>query len=79
MSITLHSDGSVGFANGVCLMTDEIKKIDNRVDRSYNGKFHAHWRGRVVYDLDKSRIKRFEKESDAFEYLALCDALGKLA
>jgi hypothetical protein len=60
-------------------MTDEIKNSDNRVNLSYDGKFHAHWRGRVIYDFDKSRIKRFENERNAWEYLALCDALGKLA
>ncbi len=51
----------------------------NRVDLSFDGKYLTFWRGRVVYDPSKSRIKRFENESDAREYLALCDALGKLA
>ena len=60
-------------------MADENKNPSNKVERSYDGKYHAFWRGRVVYDQTISRIKRFEKESDAWEYLALCDALGKLA
>jgi hypothetical protein len=60
-------------------MPGEPRNPDNRVMLSYDGRYQAFWRGRVVYDQAKSRIKRFEKESDAWEYLALCDALGKLA
>ncbi|MCX7306604.1 MAG: hypothetical protein NTZ72_01045 [Afipia sp.] len=60
-------------------MADETKDPKNRVDRSFDGKYFAYWRGRVVYEHKKGRVKRFDKESDAWEYLALCDALGKLA
>jgi len=52
-------------------MTDEIKNPSNRVDRFVSGKFHAIWRGKVVY-------KEFETERDAWEYLARCDAAGKV-
>jgi hypothetical protein len=30
-------------------MADEAKSQDNRADRSHDGKFHAFWRGRIVY------------------------------
>jgi hypothetical protein len=52
-------------------MTDEIKNPSNRVDRFASGKFHAIWRGQAVY-------KEFETERDAWEYLARCDAAGKV-
>ena len=57
-------------------MADEIKNPTNRVDRSASGKFHAIWRGQLVYM--GGRIKEFETESDAWEYLARCDAAGKV-
>ena len=60
-------------------MAGEPSSPDNRVVLSYDGTYHAFWRGRVVYDHTQSRIKRFEKEHDVWDYLALCDAVGKLA
>jgi hypothetical protein len=57
-------------------MADEIKNPTNRVDRAASGKFHAIWRGQLVYM--SGRIKEFETESDAREYLARCDAAGKV-
>ena len=57
-------------------MPKEIRKPDSRVDRSYDGKYHAFWRGRIVYE--KGQVKRFETERDAWEYLARCDATGKI-
>jgi hypothetical protein len=57
-------------------MTDEIKNPSNRVDASTGGKFHAFWRGRVVFE--NGRVKRFETESEAREFLARCDAAGKI-
>jgi hypothetical protein len=60
-------------------MSKEIKNISNRVERSYEGKCYAFWRGRIVYEHQKTRVRRFETEREAWEYLALCDALGKLA
>ena len=57
-------------------MTDEIKNPGSRVDRSANGKFHAIWRGQLVYM--SGRIKEFEAERDAWEYLARCDAEGRI-
>jgi hypothetical protein len=57
-------------------MTDEIKNPSNRVDSSANGKFHAFWRGRMVFE--NGRVKRFESESEAWEYLARCDLTGKI-
>ena len=54
----------------------EIKTDDNRVDPTFDGKFHAFWQGRVVYE--NGRVKRFETESDAREFLARCDLAGKI-
>ena len=60
-------------------MSKEIKNISNRVERSYEGKYYAFWPGRIVYEHQKTRVRRFKTEREAWEYLALCDALGKLA
>lgn len=57
-------------------MADETKDPNNRVDASHDGKFHAFWRGRVVFE--NGRVKRFESERDAWEFLARCDAAGKI-
>jgi hypothetical protein len=57
------------------VMTDEIKNPNNRVDPSANG-FHAFWRGRVAYE--NGRVKRFETEHEAWEFLASCDLAGKI-
>ena len=57
-------------------MTDETKIEGNRVDRLSDGKFHAFWRGRVVYE--NGRVKRFESEREAREFLAHCDVAGKI-
>jgi len=54
----------------------KLRTQSNRVDRSASGKFHAIWRGQLVYM--SGRIKEFETESDAWEYLARCDAVGKV-
>lgn len=58
------------------VMTDEIKNPSNRVDPSANGTFHAFWHGRVVYE--NGRVKRFETETEALEFLARCDLEGKI-
>ena len=55
-------------------MTDETKNPSNRVDPSTGGKFHAFWRGRVVFE--NGRVKRFETENEAWEFIARCDAAG---
>jgi hypothetical protein len=57
------------------VMTDEIKSPSNRVAPSAKG-FHAFWHGRVVYE--NGRVKRFETEREAWEFLELCDAAGKI-
>jgi hypothetical protein len=54
----------------------EIKTNENRVDRSANGTFHAFWRGRVVFE--NGRVKRFETESEAWEFLSHCDLAGNI-
>ncbi len=58
------------------VMTNERKNSNNRVAPSYEGKFHAFWHGRVVFE--NGRVKRFETESEAWEFLARCDLAGKI-
>lgn len=57
-------------------MTDITKNANNRVDQTANGAFHAFWNGRVVYE--NGRVKRFETENEAWEFLARCDLVGKI-
>ena len=52
---------------------------DNNVVQSFDGRYLAYWRGRVVFESAGLKIKRFKCERDARDYLALCDALGKRA
>ena len=56
-------------------MTDEIKNPDNRVERSTKG-FSAFWHGRMVYE--NGRVKQFDTENEAWEFLAHCDFAGKI-
>ena len=58
------------------VMTDENKNSSNRVDPTHDGKFHAFWHGRVVYE--NGRVKRFETEDEAWEFLGRCDLAGKI-
>jgi hypothetical protein len=57
-------------------VTEENKDPNNRVDASANGKFHAFWHGQVVFE--NGRVKRFETEREAWEFLARCDLAGKI-
>ena len=57
-------------------MADEIKNKNNRVDHVTHGKFHALWHGQMAYE--NGRVKRFEPEREAWEFLARCDAAGKI-
>jgi hypothetical protein len=57
-------------------MPDEAENPNNRVDRSANGAFIAFWREQVVYK--NGRVKKFETEPDAWQYLTRCDAVGKI-
>ena len=57
-------------------MTHETKTSDNRVDTTHDGKFHAFWNGQVVFE--NGRVKRFETERVAREFLARCDLAGKV-
>jgi hypothetical protein len=63
-------------AQGTIVMADEDKTQSNRVDRSFNGAFSAFWHGRIAYE--NGRVKRFETEGEAWEFLARCDAAGKI-
>ena len=58
------------------VMADTMKNPSNRVDRSANGIFYAFWREQMVYE--NGRVKRFETEREAWEYLARCDLAGKI-
>ena len=57
-------------------MVDQAKNPNNRVDRSADDTFLAFWHGQVVYQ--NGRVKRFETEHDAWEFLARCDLEGKI-
>ena len=57
-------------------MTYENENHYNRVDRSTNGTFLAFWHGRIAYE--NGRVKRFETEREAWEYLDRCDSAGKI-
>jgi hypothetical protein len=57
-------------------MTDEDRNRANRVDCSANGVISAFWRGRMVYE--NGRVRRFDTERDAWEFLDRCDAAGKI-
>ena len=59
-------------------MTDKIegRNTDNRVEPSSGGGFIAFWKGSVVFE--NGRVKRFDTEGEALEYLARCDAVGKI-
>jgi hypothetical protein len=57
-------------------MAGQIRNPDNRVDRSADGTFLAFWQGHVVYQ--NGRVKRFETEDKAWEFLARCDLEGKI-
>jgi len=61
---------------GTRAIADETRNQSNRVDASIGGKFHAFWNGRVVFE--NGRVKRFESESEAWEFLARCDIAGKI-
>jgi hypothetical protein len=57
-------------------MADEINNPINSVERSANGTFLAFWRGQIAYE--NGRVKRFETEREAWEYLARFDLAGKI-
>ena len=52
---------------------------ESKIVLSFDGRYLAYWRGRVVFEPAGLKIKRFKCERDARDYLALCDALGKRA
>jgi hypothetical protein len=57
-------------------MTQEITNPNNRVDPSPNGMFLAFWNGRVVFE--NGRVKRFQTEQEAWDFLVQCDEAGKI-
>ena len=57
-------------------MIDETDSKSNRVDRSANGTYRAFWHGQIAYE--NGRVKRFETERDAWEFLGCCDLAGKI-
>jgi hypothetical protein len=60
------------------MVVEEIRNPNSNVERSArpHGMFHAFWNGRVVFE--NGRVKRFETESDAWEFLVQCDVVGKI-
>lgn len=57
-----------------------VKEFDspcNVVDCLYDGAFYVRWHSHVV--CENEGVKRFETEREAQEFLARCDALGKIA
>ena len=57
-------------------MTDEDQIQSNRVDRLMNGAFSAFWHGQIAYE--NGRVKHFETEREAWEFLNRCDVAGKI-
>jgi len=57
-------------------VTVENKIQTNRVDHLTNGAFSAFWHGQMTYE--NGRVKRFETERDAWDFLARCDSAGKI-
>jgi hypothetical protein len=55
--------------------SDEMRRSTNRVDPS-GMSFLAFWRGQIVYE--NGRVKRFESEDEAYEFLARCDSAGRI-
>jgi hypothetical protein len=61
---------------GSIRMSEEVKDRRHRVDRSADSTFLAFWRGQIVYE--DGRVKHFETEREAWDYLARCDVAGKI-
>ena len=57
-------------------MAYDDKTQTNRVDHSASGAFSAFWHGQIAYE--NGRVKRFDSEVAAWEFLARCDAAGKI-
>jgi hypothetical protein len=57
-------------------MIGECEIQTNRVERSMNDAFCAFWHGQMAYE--NGRVKRFKTEHAAWEFLARCDAAGKI-
>jgi hypothetical protein len=50
--------------------------VGNHIEPMGSGGFMVFWRGAPVYE--NGRIRRFQAESAAREFLARCDAVGKI-
>jgi hypothetical protein len=48
----------------------------HRIERSTTGEFLAFWNGQAVYE--NGRIKKFQTGNEARDFLARCDAAGKI-
>ena len=67
-------------------MTDEVSKAPiklnvsdrahHKVEKTADGRFMAHWNGRVVYE--NGRIKQFATSEEALAFLKRCDAAGRI-
>ena len=48
----------------------------HQIERSTTGEFMVFWNGQAVYE--NGRIKKFQTGSEARDFLARCDAAGKI-
>jgi hypothetical protein len=76
MATVISFDNTAKMESNYVTMTAENKIQTNRVGRSMNGSFCAFWHGQTAYE--NGRVKRFETEHAAWEFLARCEAAGKI-
>ena len=58
-------------------MSDGPKNTGNQVSRNSNGKYFVFWRGVVVNDAN-DRVREFETDREAQNFLVHCDAVGQV-
>ena len=49
---------------------------NHQIERSTTSEFMVFWNGQAVYE--NGRIKKFQTGSEARDFLARCDAAGKI-
>jgi hypothetical protein len=52
------------------------KGASHQIERSTTGEFMAFWNGQAVYK--NGRIRKFQTGNEARDFLARCDAAGKI-
>ena len=48
----------------------------HQIERSTTGEFMVFWNGQAVYE--NGRIRKFQNRNEARDFLARCDAAGKI-